>query len=218
MARTKKASSFTVRRELPIIIIKYSQAKAGKGSWREHLDVSVTPRHIMFDRMKKRSSWMARSCNTNSDLRTPGFKGQSLLSSFYLPDPFTSLKKQKQKQQPLPFFNCVSFDSNSLFRAVPRLNKAGHPVRRQCEPVWPRLVSGRTSVRYRFGSPFSSERLWFVDTVLWLCPSLPTETLKWLPSLPILMQESFWWWQCSDRYIISLSPYLHTPFPPSSRP
>ena len=24
-----------------------------------------------------------------------------------------------------------------------------------------RLVSGRTSVRYRFGSPFSSERLWF---------------------------------------------------------
>ena len=27
-----------------------------------------------------------------------------------------------------------------------------------------RLVSGRTSVRYRFGSPFSSKRLWFVDT------------------------------------------------------
>ena len=27
------------------------------------------------------------------------------------------------------------------------------------------------------------------------------------------MQESFWWWQCSDRYIISLFPHLHTPFP-----
>ena len=39
------------------------------------------------------------------------------------------------------------------------------------------------------------------------------ETLKWLSSLPILMQESFWWRQCSDRYIISLSPHLHTPFP-----
>ena len=26
-----------------------------------------------------------------------------------------------------------------------------------------------------------------------------------------LMQESFWWWQCSDRYIISLFPHLHTP-------
>ena len=40
-----------------------------------------------------------------------------------------------------------------------------------------------------------------------------TETLKWLSSLPILMQESFWWWQCSDRYIISLFPHLHTPLP-----
>ena len=32
------------------------------------------------------------------------------------------------------------------------------------------------------------------------------------------MQKSFWWWQCSDRYIISLSPHLHTscsPFSPS---
>ena len=32
-------------------------------------------------------------------------------------------------------------------------------------------VSRRTSVRYRFGSPFSSKGLWFVDTVFWLCPS-----------------------------------------------
>ena len=70
----------------------------------------------------------------------------------------------------------------------------------------------RTSVRYRFGSLFTSKRLWFVDAVLWLCPPLPTETLKWLSSLPILMQESFWWWQCSDRHILSLSPHLHTPF------
>ena len=37
---------------------------------------------------------------------------------------------------------------------------------RQAEAEGKRLVSGRTSVRYRFGSPFSSERLWFVDTVL----------------------------------------------------
>ena len=37
-----------------------------------------------------------------------------------------------------------------------------------------------------FGSPFSSERLWLsVDTVLRLCPSLPTQTLKWLSSRPI---------------------------------
>ena len=53
-----------------------------------------------------------------------------------------------------------------------------------------------------------------MDTVLWLCLSLSTEILKWLSSLPILMHESFWWWQCSDRYIISLYPHLHTPFSP----
>jgi len=39
------------------------------------------------------------------------------------------------------------------------------------------------------------------------------EALKWLSLLPILMQESLWWWQCSDRYIISLFPHLHTCFP-----
>ena len=54
-----------------------------------------------------------------------------------------------------------------------------------------------------------------MDTNLWLCPSLPTETLKWLSSLPILMLKSFWRWQCSNRYIISLSHHLHTPFSPS---
>ena len=39
------------------------------------------------------------------------------------------------------------------------------------------------------------------------------ETLKWLSSLPTLMQQSFWWWQCSDRYILSLSPPSPYPFP-----
>ena len=28
------------------------------------------------------------------------------------------------------------------------------------------------------------------------------------------MQESFWWWQCRDRCIISLFPHLHTPSSP----
>ena len=60
---------------------------------------------------------------------------------------------------------CVKFDTGQdLFKL-----KASQKV--ACKPVWPsgkafRLVSGRTSVRYRFGSPFSSKRLWFVDTVL----------------------------------------------------
>ena len=59
---------------------------------------------------------------------------------------------------------------------------------------------------------------WGINTVLWLCPSLSTETLKWLSSLPILMQKSFWWWQCSDRHIVSLFPRLHTPPPPHFSP
>ena len=43
------------------------------------------------------------------------------------------------------------------------------------------------------------------------------ETLKRLPSLPILMQKSFWWCQCSDRYITSLFPptSIPPPFSPS---
>ena len=45
------------------------------------------------------------------------------------------------------------------------------------------------------------------------CPSLPTETLKWLSSLPILMQESFWWWQCSGKY--NLPPSSPTSIPSS---
>ena len=41
------------------------------------------------------------------------------------------------------------------------------------EPVWPNgkglgWISGRTSVGYRFGSPFSSKRLWFVDSLMTL--------------------------------------------------
>ena len=43
-------------------------------------------------------------------------------------------------------------------------------------------------------------------------------TLKWPLSLPTSMQKSFWWWQCRDRYIISLSTHLYIPFPPSPRP
>ena len=30
------------------------------------------------------------------------------------------------------------------------------------------------------------------------------------------MQKSFWWWQCSGKYILSLFPHLLTPFPPFS--
>ena len=41
---------------------------------------------------------------------------------------------------------------------------------------------------------FSSlERLWSVNTVFVTLSLTVNKTLKWLSSLPILMQESFWW-------------------------
>ena len=66
------------------------------------------------------------------------------------------------------------------------------------------LVSRGTSVRIRFRSPCG---LWTLSCDF---VSHNYETLKWLSSLPILMQELLWWWQCSDRYIVSLSSHLHT--------
>ena len=62
-----------------------------------------------------------------------------------------------------------------------------------------RLVNRATLVRFRFGSPFS----WKLS-----CDHALTinETLKWLSSLPILTQESFWWRQSSVRYSLPLPP------------
>ena len=59
---------------------------------------------------------------------------------------------------------------------------------------------------------FKSCGLWTLS-----CDFIPhnCETLKWLSSLPTLMQESFWWWQCSDRYIFPLPP-PPCPLPPFS--
>ena len=67
-------------------------------------------------------------------------------------------------------------------------------------------------VQISFGSPFSSKVLVCGYCLVTFALTI-NETLKWLSSLPILMQKSFWWWQCSDRYIISLFSHLHTPFP-----
>ena len=67
------------------------------------------------------------------------------------------------------------------------------------------LVSGRISVGYRFGSPFSSKVVVFGHGLVTLSLTV-NKTLKRLSLLPISMQVSFWWWQCSDRYIISPSP------------
>ena len=48
---------------------------------------------------------------------------------------------------------------------------------------------------------------------LWTLSRTINKTLKWLSWLPVLMQESFWWWHCRNRCIISLFPHLHSPVP-----
>ena len=59
--------------------------------------------------------------------------------------------------------------------------------------------------------PFSSERLCFVDTVLWLCPStINDRNLKMTLIAAYLnagLSHSGRWWQCNGRYIISLFPH-----------
>ena len=60
---------------------------------------------------------------------------------------------------------------------------------------------------------FKSCGLWTLS-----CDFVPhNEILKRLSSLPILMQESFWWWQCRDRSLKKSPsfPSLHSPFSPS---
>ena len=80
------------------------------------------------------------------------------------------------------------------------------------ETVWPsgkalRLVSRSTSVRFPFDSPLPSKIVVFGHHFVTLSLTV-SETLKCLSPLPFLMQDSFWWWRCSDRY------KLPRPLPP----
>ena len=61
-----------------------------------------------------------------------------------------------------------------------------------------------SAVPLRLSSLFRSRGLWTVFDIL---PLTINDALQWLSSLPILMQESFWWCQCSVRYYsLPLSP------------
>ena len=88
-----------------------------------------------------------------------------------------SMNSGKGKFVPLHFFqteiSCVEWQYlMESFQGEVQTHKRLKTALFISGPVWPsgkalvRLVSGRTSVRNRFGSLFSSKRLWFVDTVL----------------------------------------------------
>ena len=82
-----------------------------------------------------------------------------------------------------------------------------------CESVWPASKAGK---QRDIGSDLLQLSFHFKGCSLWTlsCDFVPHnyETLKWLSSLPTLMQKSFRWWQCSDSYTVSLSP---SAIPPS---
>ena len=66
-----------------------------------------------------------------------------------------------------------------------------------------------TSVRFRASAARNLILQWFMDTGLRLCPSLPTETLKCLSSLPTLMQKSGRSGGTAEREIVYLSLHCH---------
>ena len=84
-------------------------------------------------------------------------------------------------------FSCVKVEVETVSVVVSRFGLA---VR----------LSRRTSVRNCFGSPFSSKAVVCGHGLVTLsetlsCDFVPHnyERLKWLSSLPTLMQKSFWW-------------------------
>ena len=66
------------------------------------------------------------------------------------------------------------------------------------------------SIPLRLFSLFKRCGLWTLS--LWLCPSqLMKHYLKWLSSLSIIMQESFWWWYHSVKYSLPLPLKFRSP-------
>ena len=65
-----------------------------------------------------------------------------------------------------PKFTRMGYHTQKVRRAVACERVINCVTSTTQESLFGLAVIGRTSVRYRFGSPFSSKRLWFVDTVL----------------------------------------------------
>ena len=74
------------------------------------------------------------------------------------------------------------------------------------------LVGCRSTSQHRFGSPFSSKVVVCGHCLVTL-PLTINETLKWFSSVTAYLNAGVILVVPSDRYLISLFPYLHTSFP-----
>ena len=119
------------------------------------------------------------------------------------------MQQQRQSTSPYPLHGCCGAQTHTPSQL---LRSRGGRWKAVSVSRFGLAVSGGTSFRIRFGSPFSSKVV--------VCGHMSCdfvlhnyETLKWLSSLPTLMHKSVWCWQCSDRYIIY--PPTPTSIPPS---
>ena len=98
-----------------------------------------------------------------------------------------------------------------------------HPRRRSAVCRWTDVAYGLRRRRYcsRFHASALIKKVvvyQWTNAVLWLCPLTVKETLKWLPSLPIWMQKSFWWCQCTAAPSTSWNLGLRGSVPLQRRP
>ena len=81
-----------------------------------------------------------------------------------------------------------------------------------------KLVSERNSVRYRFGSPFSSIAVACEHCLVTLSLTFNETLSEWLSALPILMQVILVVTVQRQVYTLPLPPPLYPLFPHSARP
>ena len=194
------------------------------------LSLDINSISLIICTMQKISHWRVHCNHWQTRARFHGTPSLTLTqNTLPLPPPpppphtHTDTQTRAQQQQQ----HCTSPPPASL----PAHASSSHKIIKEVQKSlgWPSPISRTVSVdvKHHVYLGFGVElRLSFLFKNVVVCGhclvtlpiTVPTETLEWLLSLPILMQESFWWRQCSDRYIISFSPHLHTPVPVPNKP
>ena len=113
---------------------------------------------------------------------------------------FTALRSESRNYDLDPLYFCMSRSGTSSFSRAIHLHLSSLSI--FLIQVTFKL-SMKTFISIMFKPPSSKD----LHSVVRLILSLLPFHINIYLSLPILMQELLWWWQCSDRYIISLFPH-----------